>query len=232
MADQKIIAVVGATGAQGGGLARAILDDPNGGFAARALTRKPDSEAAKALRRRGAEVVACDLDDAASVKKAFAGAHGAYCMTNYWEHFSADRELAQARNMAEAAKGAGVQHVDLVHARGHAEVGAAVGQAHAHADGQVQGAALRRARARPTASSGRSGAPTTFLLTSFYWDNFIHFGMGPKKGPDGTSRHHAADGATRSCRPSRSRTSAAAPTASSRRAATSSARPWASPASI
>jgi uncharacterized protein YbjT (DUF2867 family) len=67
MADKKIIAVVGATGAQGGGLARAILADPAGGFAARALTRKPDSDKAKELARQGAEVVGCDIDDAESV---------------------------------------------------------------------------------------------------------------------------------------------------------------------
>ena len=77
MSNQKIIAVLGATGAQGGGLARAILDDPSGGFAVRALTRNPASDKAKALADRGAEVVAADLDDEASLAEAFAGAHGA-----------------------------------------------------------------------------------------------------------------------------------------------------------
>ena len=99
MAEKKIIAVVGATGAQGGGLARAILADSSGGFAARALTRKPDSDKAKELAARGAEVVACDLDDPGSVERAFAGADAAYCVTNYWEHFSVDRELAQVRDV-------------------------------------------------------------------------------------------------------------------------------------
>ena len=184
MAQRKVIAVVGATGAQGGGLARAILDDPSGGFSARALTRKPDSEAARELARRGAEVVACDLDDAASVRKAFAGAHGAYCVTNYWEHFSVDRELSQARNMAAAAKGQGVAHtiwstledtrkwVPLSDDRmptlqGKYKV--------PHFDGKGEADGI----------FGASGGPTTCLRTSFYWDNFIHFGMGPKKGADG-----------------------------------------------
>src|SRR5437867_11982263 len=63
MANKKIIAVAGATGAQGGGLVRAILGDPNGGFAARALTRDVNSDKAKALAKLGAEVVAADLDD-------------------------------------------------------------------------------------------------------------------------------------------------------------------------
>jgi uncharacterized protein YbjT (DUF2867 family) len=184
MAEKKIIAVVGATGAQGGGLARAILADPTGGFAARALTRKPDSDAAKALAKQGAEVVRCDTDDAESVRRAFRGAHGAYCVTNYWEHFSVDRELAQAKNMAAAAKAEGLAHaiwstledtrkwVPLTDKRmptlfGKYKV--------PHYDGKGEADGIFKA----------SGAPTTFLLTSFYWDNFIHFGMGPKPGPDG-----------------------------------------------
>src|SRR5205823_12427471 len=87
MAD-KIIAVVGATGAQGGGLARAILNDKPGGFRVRALTRDVNSEKAKALAAAGAEVVAADVDDAASLKRAFDGAHGAYCVTSYWAHMT------------------------------------------------------------------------------------------------------------------------------------------------
>src|SRR5512136_1206945 len=110
MAAKKIIAVVGATGAQGGGLVRAILDDPQGGFAARALTRDVDSPKAKGLARLGAEVVRADVDDVESLRKAFAGAYGAYCVTFFWEHFSPQRETAQAKNMAIAAKHAGVKH--------------------------------------------------------------------------------------------------------------------------
>ena len=78
ISDKKIIAVTGATGAQGGGLARAILADPEGGFALRALTRDPDSEKARALAASGAEVVQADLDDAGSVRAAFTGAYGAF----------------------------------------------------------------------------------------------------------------------------------------------------------
>ncbi len=110
MAEKKIIAVLGATGAQGGGLVRAILDDPDGGFAARAITRDPDSDKARALADQGAEVVAADLDDAQSLERALAGAHGAYFVTFFWDHFSPDREKAQARSMAEAAKAVGLRH--------------------------------------------------------------------------------------------------------------------------
>ena len=74
MSDKKIIAVVGATGAQGGGLVRAILDDPDGGFTVRAITRDVNSEAARALAKAGAEVVAADIDDEASLAAALKGA--------------------------------------------------------------------------------------------------------------------------------------------------------------
>lgn len=108
--SDKIIAVTGATGAQGGGLVRAILADPAGGFTARAITRNPDSDAAAALRERGVEVVRADLDDEASLRRAFSGAHGAFCVTNFWEHLSPEREMAQAANLARAARSAGVSH--------------------------------------------------------------------------------------------------------------------------
>src|SRR5215217_5577263 len=110
-AQQQVIAVIGATGAQGGALVRAILADKSGGFAARAITRHVDSDKGKALAAQGAEVVAADLDDQASLERAFAGAYGVFGLTNFWEHFSPEKELAQAANIARAAKAAGAQHV-------------------------------------------------------------------------------------------------------------------------
>src|SRR3982751_2991870 len=106
MTNTKLIAVVGAPGAQGGGLVRAILADPSSGFRARAVTRKASGEKADALRKLGAEVVEADLDNEASLAKAFDGAFGAYCVTNYWEHMTPAKELSQARNLAQAAKSA------------------------------------------------------------------------------------------------------------------------------
>jgi uncharacterized protein YbjT (DUF2867 family) len=96
MADKKIIAVIGATGAQGSGLVRAILADKSGQFAARAITRNPNSDKAKALAAAGAEVVAADVDDEASLTRAFAGAFGAFCVTFFWDHFSAEKEVTEA----------------------------------------------------------------------------------------------------------------------------------------
>jgi uncharacterized protein YbjT (DUF2867 family) len=182
--SKKTIAVVGATGAQGGGLVRAILADPSGGFAARALTRDPNGAKARELAKLGAEVVAADIDDVESLRKAFAGAYGAYCVTFYWDHLSPEKELAEARAMARAAKDAGVKHVvwstlddtrkrvplddpRMPTLRGKYKV--------PHYD----------AKGEANAIFSELGVPTTFLNTSFYWDNLIHFGMGPKKGPDG-----------------------------------------------
>ena len=184
MTDRKLITVFGATGSQGGGLARAILDDPDGGFAVRAVTRHVDSDKARALAAAGAEVVAADLDDAASVERAMHGAYGAYCVTNFWEHFSPEKELAQARNLAQAAKAAGVQHViwsTLEDTRRQvplddARMPTLMGRYKVpHFDAKGEANAFFR----------EAGVPTTFLLTSFYWDNLIHFGMEPKPGPDG-----------------------------------------------
>ena len=83
MSNRKIIAVVGATGAQGGGLCEAILNDPQGGFDCRALTRNTGKDAATALAARGAEVVAADLDDVEILTRPFTAAHGAYWVTNF-----------------------------------------------------------------------------------------------------------------------------------------------------
>jgi uncharacterized protein YbjT (DUF2867 family) len=183
--EKRTIAVVGATGAQGGGLVRAILADPSGGFAARALTRDATTEKARALAAAGAEVVAANVDDEESLRRAFAGAYGAFCVTFFWDHFSPEREQAEARAMAAAAKQAGVKHVvwstledtrkwvpldddrmPTLHGKYKVPHYDAKGEANRY--------------------FAEAGVPTTCLNTSFYWDNLVHFGMGPKKGEDGT----------------------------------------------
>jgi uncharacterized protein YbjT (DUF2867 family) len=184
MSDKKIIAVVGATGAQGGGLVRAIMSDPSGGFTARAITRDVNSDAAKALAALGAEVVAGDVDDQTSLERAFDGAYGAFCVTFFWAHFSVDKEIAQAKNMAAAAVAKGVKHViwsTLEDTRKWVPLSddrmPTLQDKYKvpHFDGKGEANEIFT----------RVGAPVTLMNTSFYWDNFIHFGMGPKKGDDG-----------------------------------------------
>ena len=182
MADKKIIAVVGSTGSQGGGLCAAILADPNGGFACRAITRDPGKDKAKALAAQGAEVVMADLDDAESLKKAFAGAYGVYAVTNFWEHFSGEKEKQQARNIADAAKAAGVEHViwsTLEDTRN-------LMQPDDKRMPMLQGTyRVPHFDAKAEANAHFSGLPVTYLVTSFYWDNLYLFNLAPKKGDDG-----------------------------------------------
>jgi len=183
MLDRKIIAVIGATGAQGGGVVRAIQADRSGSFAARAITRNPNAEKAQALRAAGVEVVAGDTDKPETLGKAFAGAYGAFCVTNFWEHFSPERELTQARNMAQAAKTDGLKHViwstledtrkwvpleddRMPTLQGKYKV------PHFDAKGEAD-------------QLFRDLVPSTCLLTAFYWENLIFFGAGPQRGPDG-----------------------------------------------
>ena len=181
MAD-RLIAVVGATGMQGGSLCRAILDDPGGGYSCRAITRDPDKDKARALAARGAEVVKADLDDPASLRRAFDGAYGAFCVTNFWEHVSADKEKTQARNLADAARAAAVKHViwstleDTRPLMQPSDQRMPILQQHyrvPHFDAKAE------------ADAYFSGLPVTYLVTSFYWDNLYMFGMAPKKGDNG-----------------------------------------------
>lgn len=120
MTEMKTIAVVGATGAQGGGLVEAILADPEREFRVRALTRNAQSARARELVTAGADVVEADLEDRVSMRAAFEGVDAAYVVTNYWaertpedeaKRTRAAVELAQADTAALAAKQAGVGHV-------------------------------------------------------------------------------------------------------------------------
>lgn len=184
MGKKKIIAVLGATGAQGGGLVRAILNDSDGEFIPRALTRNPDSDKAKELTALGAEVVKFDVDDESSIKNAFEGAYGAYCVTFFWEHFSPEKEITQVASFARVAKEQGLQHVvwsTLEDTRNWVPL-----------DDDRMPTLMEKYKVPHFDAKGESdkyfteaGVPSTFLLTSFYWDNFIQFGMGPKKGEDG-----------------------------------------------
>jgi len=128
--------------------------------------------------------VAADLDDQKSLERAFAGAYGAFCLTNYWEHYSPEKELSQAANMARAAKAAGLTHVvwsTLEDTRRWVPLGdnrmpTLMGKYKVpHFDAKGEADEVFR----------REGVPTTFLLTAFYWDNFIYFGAGPQRTPDG-----------------------------------------------
>jgi uncharacterized protein YbjT (DUF2867 family) len=184
MKNKKVIAVLGATGAQGGSLVQAILNDKSGEFTARAITRNASSDKAKALARLGVEVVEADADDKKSIVSAFKGAYGAYCVTFFWEHFDPEKETRQAHDMADAAREAGIQHViwsTLEDTRNWVSL-----------DDERMPTLKDKYKVPHFDSKGEantyfenSGVPYTLLNTSFYWENFIYFGLGPQKGPDG-----------------------------------------------
>lgn len=184
MNHKKTIVVFGATGAQGGGLARAMLNDPNSEFSVRAVTRDIHSEKARQLADMGAEVVAADIDDKNSIRKVLEGAYGAFFVTFFWNHFSPEKEYTEAGNMAKAAKDAGLKHViwsTLEDTRNWVPL-----------DDDRMPTLQGKYKVPHFDAKGASnqhfkeaGVPTTFLVASFYWENMIYFGMGPKRGADG-----------------------------------------------
>lgn len=177
MAEKKILAVVGATGAQGGGLASAILEDHDGDFAVRAITRDPGKDKARALAAKGAKVVAGDLDNVESVKKAFAGAYGVYAVTNFWEHFSAEKEKVQPKSIADAARAAGVHHVVWSTLEDTRKLLSPDDNRMPVLEGSYR---VPHFDAKAEADAFFAGLPVTYLVTSFYWDNLYTFGLGPK----------------------------------------------------
>ncbi|MEJ8646382.1 NmrA/HSCARG family protein [Streptomyces sp. MS1.HAVA.3] len=184
MTEQRTVTVFGATGHQGGSFVRAALADRDSGFAVRAVTRRPDSDAAKELERLGAEVVRADLDDEDSLVAAFEGAYGAFLVTNFWEDMDAAHEKAQAAALSRAASHAGVQHAiwstledtrecipldddRMPTLQGSYKV--------PHFDG----------KAEADQYFTDDGVPTTFLRTTFFWENL--FGaFAPQRAEDGT----------------------------------------------
>ncbi|GGG22137.1 NmrA/HSCARG family protein [Pontibacter amylolyticus] len=184
MASKKIITVFGATGAQGGGVARAILSDSNSPFAVRAVTRNPDSEKARELAAMGAEVVSADIDDKEGMKRALDGAYGAYFVTFFWAHFSPEKEYAEAKSMAEAAKEAGLKHVIWSTLEDTRQWVPLEDNRMPTLQGKYK---VPHFDAKGEADHFFTdlGVPTTFMRASFYWDNFVYFGLGPKRAEDG-----------------------------------------------
>ncbi|MEU1184038.1 NmrA/HSCARG family protein [Streptomyces sp. NPDC005820] len=183
MSDEKVIAVAGATGAQGGGAARAILADPESGFTVRALTRNPDSPAAKELAELGAQVVRADFHDEPTVHQAFEGAYGAFLVTDFWAHGSAARETEEIEVLARAAKDAGLRHVVWSTLEDTRELLPLEDQRMPvlqekynvpHFDAKGEGNELFR----------RAGVPTTFLNTTFFFQGFLSM-MAPRRAEDG-----------------------------------------------
>ncbi|WP_327122073.1 NmrA/HSCARG family protein [Streptomyces sp. NBC_01341] len=192
MEIKKIIAVVGATGKQGGGLVDAVLADPDSPFVVRALTRDSSSRAAEDLVARGVEVVEADLDSESSLAQAFAGAHGAFVVTDFWSPLTPEQEAArprpvrefeQAANAARAAKAAGVSHVvwsTLEDTRPHFE---GTGDTVPRVEGGYT-APHFDVKAQADAIFAELQVPTTYLRLPFFYET-LFLGMGPVRNPRG-----------------------------------------------
>ncbi|MEP6780036.1 MAG: NmrA/HSCARG family protein [Gemmatimonadaceae bacterium] len=179
---KKIIAVIGATGAQGGSLCDAILSDANSEFSCRAVTRDPNKDKARILLTRGAEIVQADLDDVDSLTTAFAGADAVFAVTNFWEHFSGAKEMEQAKNIADACSAAGIKHV----------VWSSLEDTRDYMDADDTRMPMLQEKYRVPHFDAKAEAdkyfvdlPVTILWTCFYWDNLYAFGLAPKKDNDG-----------------------------------------------
>jgi uncharacterized protein YbjT (DUF2867 family) len=174
--EKKIIAVVGSTGTQGGSVVRSLLAD--GTFAVRALTRKVDGEAAQKLKAAGVEVVAADLEDVESLKKAFKGAYGVFGVTDFWALYlgvdqydqakSRDHETQLGKNIVDAAEALRIQH--FVWSTLDDSIPAAPEVYHFVSKYAVD-------KYLKTKS-----VPTTYLLTSVYFNNASVFGWVKKEG--------------------------------------------------
>ncbi|XP_014791762.1 PREDICTED: nmrA-like family domain-containing protein 1 [Calidris pugnax] len=173
MAGKKLIVVFGATGAQGGRVARALLED--GTFKVRAVTRNPVKKEAEELKQKGAEVVKADLDDEPSLELALKGAYGAFVVTNFWEHGSKEKEIAQGKRLADLSKRLGLRHVVYSGLENVKKLtGGQLEVQHFDGKGEVE------------EYFQNIGANATSVRLPFYFENFLST-FKPQKAPQGDS---------------------------------------------
>jgi len=167
MASKKIIVVTGATGLQGGSVARFLLND--GTFAVRAMTRNSKSPAIQELVSKGAEVAQADLNDLESLKKAMRGAYGVFGVTNFWApEVGYEGEVRQGKNLVNAAKATGIQHF-VWSTLDHTTAKPSHWESKAEVDDYLK----------------KIGVPRTSLYTTFFMENFTG-SMSPSKRTDGS----------------------------------------------
>jgi uncharacterized protein YbjT (DUF2867 family) len=167
MADT--ILVVGATGMQGGGVARHLLR--RGTIKVRCLTRRPNSEAARLLLHQGAEVVQADLDDIASIRRAVHGCEGVFGVTDFWEAYF--REYDQGVNLIDAAAETEVGHLVLSTLPSSRKISrGAIDLPHFET------------KARMEEHAQRQKVSFTFVHVAFYYENFLNY-FPPQRQPDG-----------------------------------------------
>ncbi len=170
MRTKPIILVTGATGAQGGSVARMLLKNKK--FAVRILTRNPDSQRARVLQRAGAEIVKGDLDDIRSLEMAMLGCYGVFGVTNFWEHYA--KEYQQGLNLIDAVKTSGIRHFVMHSMEDYSKLS---NGRYSVPQYDIKAALEQYAK--------REQVAATFVHMSFYFENF--FSLFPlQKGQDKT----------------------------------------------
>ncbi|OQU98237.1 hypothetical protein CLAIMM_04053 [Cladophialophora immunda] len=160
---KKVLVVFGATGKQGGSVIKSVLGDPTAAsmFSIRAITRDPSKPAAQELVKMGCECVSADLDDKESLLHALQGAYAVYAVTNFWEKKSAAAEIQQGKNIADAAKACGVQHLIWSSLMNVTELSGGKLSKVAHFDSKAAVEQYIR----------EQGLPATFFMPGFYMSN-------------------------------------------------------------
>ena len=181
MTKKKMILVTGATGAQGGSVARALLNSSD--FAVRILTRRPSSPEALGLQQLGAEVAVGDMQDSESLEAAMDGCYGVFGVTNYWEHFS--REYTLGMNLIEAVAVSGISHF-VLHTLPDYKTISGGELAVPHYD----------IKASLKAFSLDLRLPATFVQLGFYYENFLNL-FSPRQDQFGTFQFGFPQGHTK-----------------------------------
>ncbi|PVH71757.1 NmrA-like family protein [Cadophora sp. DSE1049] len=162
--SKKTIAIIGATGGQGGSVVNTLLSDPkmSSEWAIRGITRDASKESSKKLASRGVEVVTGDINSKASMLAAFKDAYAVFAVTNYWEKLDHNLEIQQGKNLADAALESGVQHFIWSSLRNVSEM----------TNGKLQNVHHFDSKAKVEEYIRTTSLPATYFMPGFYMSNF------------------------------------------------------------
>ncbi|BDD59550.1 hypothetical protein MAP00_004748 [Monascus purpureus] len=172
--SKQTIVVFGATGNQGGSVINSILADSKASsrFHLKGVTRDPTKESSKALASKGVEVVKADLNDRRSLHNVIKGAYGVFAVTNFWETFSVETEIAQGKNIADVSKEEGVQHLVWSSLLNITKLSKGILPGVYHFDGKAEVEEYIRSL----------GIPATFFLAGFFMSNLPGGGLRENNG--------------------------------------------------
>ncbi|KAL4920955.1 hypothetical protein BDW62DRAFT_175607 [Aspergillus aurantiobrunneus] len=171
----KLLTVFGATGRQGGSVIRTVLADSalSQQFKLRGITRDVSKPDAKALVEKGVEVIGADMTSVSSLVQAISGSHSVFLVTTPTFTEGSDLELTQGKNVADAAKKAGVQHLIFSSLLNVTEITGGRLKNVPHFDQKAQVEQYIRSL----------GVPATFVLPGYFMTNYTALGM-IRKGED------------------------------------------------